>query len=300
MGSLPHHEHGAGLHARHFGVSLHWIATPLTLQSRNGATISPSTAWEASLVPQNAPLSAPSIDPEEIAHFERLAHRWWDSQGPFWPLHRLNELRVDYIREWLCDELGRDPSLEQPLAGLQILDIGCGGGILSESIARLGATVVGIDVTDKNIRVAKMHAEWSSLTIDYRLTTVEDLAGAGETFDVVLNMEVVEHVDHLPDFLAACGRLVRPGGLMVIATINRTPAAYLIAIIGAEHILRWLPKGTHHYRHLVKPQELISGLGPGFAERHRIGVRVSPINRSFHYTRSLSVNYMMLFKKPGQ
>jgi len=245
----------------------------------------------------NAPLSSASIDPEELAYFERLAHRWWDQEGPFWPLHRLNAFRVTYIRERLCAELGRDPSAEQPLAGLRLLDIGCGGGILSESVAHLGASVVGAEISEKNVRVAALHAERSGLPIEYRLATAEHLAAAGERFDAVLNMEVVEHVDHLPEFLSDCARLVKPGGLMFIATINRTPLAYLTAIIGAEYILGWLPRGTHHYRKLVKPQELVAGLGPDLIERHRIGVRVNPVNRSFRYSGSLAVNYMMLFER---
>lgn len=245
----------------------------------------------------STPLSSASIDPEELAYFERLAHRWWDQHGPFWPLHRLNAFRVGYIRERLCAELGRNASSEQPLAGLRLLDIGCGGGILSESLAQLGASVVGTEISEKNVRVAALHAERSGLPIEYRLATAEHLAAAGERFDAVLNMEVVEHVDRLPEFLRDCGRLVRPSGLMFISTINRTPLAYLMAIIGAEYILRWLPRGTHHYRKLVKPQELIAGLGPDFIERHRVGVRVHPVTRTFRYSGSLAVNYMMLFER---
>ena len=242
-------------------------------------------------------LTAPDIDPSEVEYFERLAHRWWDEQGPFWPLHRLNAFRVGYIREQLCRVFGRDPAAERPLEGLALLDIGCGGGILSESVARLGARVTGTEITDKNLRVARMHADWSGLDIDYRLSTVDDLAATGQTFDGVLNMEVVEHVEHLPDFLGACARLVRPGGVMVIATINRTPIALLMAIVGAERILRWLPKGTHHYRKLVKPRELVAGLGPGFRVVHRTGVRVNPFNRAFSFSRFTGVNYMMLFQR---
>lgn len=243
------------------------------------------------------PVSSASIDPDEVAYFERLADRWWDADGPFWPLHRLNGFRVAYIRERLCGELGCNASSSQPFVGLRLLDIGCGGGILSESLARLGAEVVGIDVAEKNIRVAGLHAERQGLPIDYRLLSVEEMAATGETFDAVLNMEVVEHVEQLPHFLAACGRLVRPAGIMVVATINRTPLAYLMAIIGAEYILRWLPRGTHRYRKLVKPREVVAGLGDHFSEQHRIGVRVNPLDRSFHYTRLLSVNYMMVFRR---
>lgn len=243
------------------------------------------------------PPDAPSIDPQEIAYFERLAHRWWDAEGPFWPLHRLNAFRVGYIRERLSAHFAADATAERPLTGVQVLDIGCGGGILSESMARLGARVTGIDVAHKNIRVCELHAEESGLDIDYRLAAAEDLAAGGEVFDAVLNMEVVEHVDHLPGFLVTCGRLVRPGGLMLVATINRTLAALAIAIIGAEYVLRWMPKGAHCFRKLVKPREIEAGLGEEFALLDRTGVRVDPFRRSFHFTRYTGVNYMMLFQK---
>jgi 2-polyprenyl-6-hydroxyphenyl methylase/3-demethylubiquinone-9 3-methyltransferase len=242
-------------------------------------------------------LNAPDIDPAEVEYFENLAHRWWDEQGPFWPLHRLNAFRVGYIREQLCALFERDPTAERPFEGLRILDIGCGGGILSESVARLGADVTGTEITEKNVRVADIHAQWGGLDIDYRLATVDDLAAAGERFDAVLNMEVVEHVEHLPDFLADCAKVVRPGGVMVVATINRTPVAWLMAIIGAERILRWLPKGTHHYRKLVKPTELVDGLGPDYRVIQRTGVRVNPFNRAFSLTGYMGVNYMMVFRR---
>ncbi len=243
------------------------------------------------------PPSAPSIDPDEVAYFEKLAHRWWDAEGPFWPLHRLNAFRVGYLRAHLGQALGTDPHGEQPLAGLRLLDIGCGGGILSESLARLGAQVTGIDVVGKNIRVAELHALGSGLDLDYRLESAEALAASRAQFDAVLNMEVVEHVEDLPAFLAVCGTLVRPGGLMVVATINRTWAAFLIAILGAEYILGWMPKGTHHWRKLVKPAEVTAGLGAPFALIHRTGVRINPFNRSFHYSRYLGVNYMLVLRK---
>jgi len=247
-----------------------------------------------------APLSAPSIDPAEVAYFEGLAHRWWDPNGPFWPLHRLNALRSGYLREHLSQAFGRDAQAARPLEGLRLLDIGCGGGILSESMARLGAHVTGIDVVAKNTRIAGLHAGWSGLDIDYRHAAAEDLAAAGETFDAVLNMEVVEHVDGLPAFLAACAALVRPGGLMAVATINRTPLAFLVAILGAEYILGWLPKGTHHYRKLVKPTQLSAGLGPELELRQQTGVRVNPFDRSLHFTRFMGVNYMLLFQKASR
>lgn len=242
-------------------------------------------------------LSAPDIDPAEVAYFEKLAHRWWDEAGPFWPLHKLNRFRVDYIRAQLCRVFVRDATAERPLEGLSILDIGSGGGILSESMARLGARVTGIEITEKNIRVAQIHAGWAGLDVDYHLTTARALADSGGTFDAVLNMEVVEHVEQLSDFLSDAARLVRPGGVMVVATINRTPLAWLTAIISAERILGWLPKGTHHYRKLVKPDELMDGLGPTMTPIDRTGVRVSPFSRAFRFSSSMAVNYMMLFRR---
>ncbi len=240
---------------------------------------------------------APSIDPAEIAYFERLANRWWDAQGPFWPLHRLNAFRVGYICRHLCALLGRDPHADQPLSGLRLLDIGCGGGILSESMAHLGASVMGIDVVDKNLQVARLHAQRGGLAIDYQLTSVEHLAAAELEFDAVLNLEVVEHVEGLPDFLAACARLVRPGGAMIVSSINRTLAAWFMAILGAEYLLRWLPRGTHRYRKLVRPTEVIQGLGPNYRLIHRTGVRLNPFTRRFAQTRWEGVNYMLVMQR---
>jgi 2-polyprenyl-6-hydroxyphenyl methylase/3-demethylubiquinone-9 3-methyltransferase len=244
-------------------------------------------------------LTGTSIDPTEVAYYERLAHRWWDTEGPFWPLHKLNAFRVGYLRDRAGRALGCDPAAERPFAGIRVLDIGCGGGILSESVARLGGTVLGVDVTEKNLAVARLHAQWSGLAIDYRLADVEQLAAAGEVYDLVLNMEVVEHVERRAEFLAHCGRLVRPGGIMVVATINRTPAAALIALFGAEVLLRWLPRGTHHYRKLVRPEEITAELGAGFRCLDRTGVRVNPLNRVFSFTRWLGVNYMLVMQRLG-
>lgn len=185
----------------------------------------------------NIPLRAPSIQPDEVAYFEMLAHRWWDTAGPFWPLHRLNAFRVGYLREHLSQAFGADPVAEHPLEGLRLLYIGCGGGILSESLARLGAHVTGADITAKNIRVAEIPAWQRGLDLDYRLASAEALAASGEQFDAVLNMEVVEHVANPRELLSTCGRLVRTGGVMVVATINRTLAGLLIAILGAEYVL---------------------------------------------------------------
>lgn len=244
-----------------------------------------------------AHLTAPSIDPDEVAYFERLAHRWWDTEGPFWPLHRLNAFRVDSIRARLAAAFGRDAALERPFEGLNVLDIGCGGGILSESMARLGAQVTGIEITEKNVRVAAMHAQWSGLDIEYRLATADQLVREGAQFDAVLNMEVIEHVEHLPAFLDDCARLVRPGGVMFVASINRTFAALILAIVGAEYILRWLPRGTHHFRKLVRPAQVLDPLSERFALLHKTGVRMNPFTRRFALTRWMGVNYMLLLQR---
>lgn len=243
-------------------------------------------------------LSAASIDPREVAYYERMATLWWTEDGPFWPLHRLNALRVEYLREHICRHFDRDHSTARPLDGLRLLDIGCGGGILSEAMTRLGAQVTGVDVVEKNIHIAHLHAQQSGLHVDYRAGTAEALAESGEQFDMVLNMEVVEHVADLPGFMRACAALVRPGGLMSVATINRTPIALLVAIIGAEYVLRWLPKGTHQYRKLRKPGEVIAPLvDAGFTVLAQTGVRVNPIRHSLHLTSFVGVNYMLVAAK---
>ncbi|MEX0385663.1 bifunctional 2-polyprenyl-6-hydroxyphenol methylase/3-demethylubiquinol 3-O-methyltransferase UbiG [Spiribacter onubensis] len=234
-----------------------------------------------------------STDPREMAHYDRLAATWWDPDGPFWPLHGLNRFRVQYLRTRLIEHFHLDDG-HQPLEGLSILDIGCGGGILSESMARLGARVTGIDPVARNIAIAEDHAEASGLVIDYRCETVEAHEAPSGGYDAVLNMEVVEHVEGLPGFLHACARQLRPGGVMFVATINRTPLAGLTAIFAAEYILRWLPRGTHQYRKLRRPAEVRGPLADsGLEVVHQTGVAVSPITRRFRYTRSLTVNYMM-------
>ncbi len=241
---------------------------------------------------------APSVDPEEVAYYSRLAHTWWDATGPFWPLHRLNGVRVSWLRRHFLHHFGSDALGPLPLAGVAMLDIGCGGGILSESMARLGAAVTGIDVVEKNIRVATLHAAEQGLTIDYRVESAEGLAEEGVQFDVVLNMEVVEHVADLPGFMDACCALVRPGGLMAVATLNRTFVSWLFAIVGAEYVLRWLPRGTHRWRRFVTPAEteqlLIAG---GLAPIDSSGVRVNPFTRQLHLTGYQGVNYMVLAEK---
>ncbi len=239
-------------------------------------------------------MKAQSIDPQEVAYYDRLADQWWDREGMFWPLHRLNELRVAYLREEICRHYGRPSDTNKPLEGLDILDIGCGGGILSESMAALGASVHGIDVVEKNIHVAGRHNAASGLPAEYEYVTVEEVATRERRYDVVLNMEVVEHVADLPSFLDACSALVKPGGITFIATINRNPLSWLFAIVGAEYILRWLPRGTHQWRRFVKPRELEKLLATnGLVVRDRRGVQVNPLNRKFSLSNRLSVNYML-------
>ena len=239
-----------------------------------------------------------SVDPAEVDYYTRLAETWWDPQGPFWPLHGLNKLRQAWIRDQAAHWFGRSPSADQPLAGLRALDIGCGGGLLSEAMAGLGAEVLGIDVTAKNITVAERHAAESGQPVTYRHTTAEELSAESARFDIVLNMEVVEHVADLAGFLRATGGLVDDGGVVFLATINRTPLSWLFAIVGAEYILRWLPRGTHRWDRFRTPQELCDHMGEqGFREVAGTGVRVSPITRRFGLTPLKAVNYMLMMAR---
>ena len=239
-------------------------------------------------------MQSPTIDPEEVAYYERLAEEWWDRDGKFWPLHRLNALRREYLKREICRHFGRNPSHPQPLEGLRAIDIGCGGGILSESIAELGAEVHAIDVVEKNIRVARQHNLVKWLPIDYEYASVEDVAARGHQYDIVLNMEVVEHVADLPAFMTSCSQLLADDGILFIATINRNLLSWLLAIVGAEYILGWLPKGTHAWRKFVKPQELERLLArDGVKVRGGAGVRINPFTRRFGLSRSLRVNYMI-------
>jgi 2-polyprenyl-6-hydroxyphenyl methylase / 3-demethylubiquinone-9 3-methyltransferase len=239
-----------------------------------------------------------TIDDAEVERFSRLAAEWWSPNGKFKPLHKFNPVRLTYIREQVLERFGRDPKATRPFKGLRFLDIGCGGGLLSEPMARLGADVVGADASATNIEVAKLHANESGLDIDYRATTAEALADAGEKFDVILNMEVVEHVADVELFIEACGRMLKPGGIMVVATINRTLKALGLAIIGAEYVLRWLPKGTHQYEKLVRPEELEAALGKaGMSVAETTGVFYNPFTDSWNKSRDIDVNYMVLAVK---
>lgn len=244
-----------------------------------------------------------TIDPAEQARFEGLAKLWWDKSGPFWPLHGMNELRTGYIRDQIRHWQGTHADSERPLEGLRILDIGCGGGILSEAIARMGADVHGVDMVGRNIEVARLHAkgqgQGQGLSLVYECCTAEALSERGELYDVILNMEVVEHVADLRLFVQSCTQLLKPGGLMMIATINRTLASFLAAIVGAEYVFRWLPRGTHQWRKFPTPTELEDILmEDGMTIVNRTGVRLNPLNRSFRLVPYLGINYILVALKP--
>jgi 2-polyprenyl-6-hydroxyphenyl methylase/3-demethylubiquinone-9 3-methyltransferase len=241
-----------------------------------------------------------TVDPAEIAKFEAMAAEWWDPNGKFKPLHMLNPCRLDYITSQIAAEFDRDLTVRNPFEGLRILDIGCGGGLLTEPMARLGATVVGADAAERNIPVARLHAEQSGLQIDYRHTTAEAMAEAGEQFDVILNMEVVEHVSDPAAYLSACHALLKPGGLMICSTLNRNTKSYLVAIVGAEHVMRWLPKGTHEWNKFITPDELYGLLqGAGLKPVDRKGFVFNPVLWRWSLSdRDLSVNYVTASIKP--
>jgi len=241
-----------------------------------------------------------TIDQSEVDRFSAMAAEWWDPTGKFKPLHKFNPVRLTYIRDRVSENFGRDPKAHLPLSGLRVLDIGCGGGLLSEPVARMGATVVGADPSEKNIRIAQTHAAETGVEIDYRAVTAEQLAEAGEMFDVVLNMEVVEHVADVDFFMRTCASMVKPGGLMFVATINRTMKARALAIFAAENILRWLPRGTHQYEKLVRPEELEAPLGAsGMDIIHRTGVFFNPLQDRWNLSPDMDVNYMLLAKRPA-
>jgi len=239
-----------------------------------------------------------TIDADEVERFSRLAAEWWNPNGKFRPLHKFNPIRLAWIRDQVSAKFGRDPRAPRPFEGLRILDIGCGGGLLCEPMARLGAEVVGADAAATNIEVAKLHGVENGLTIDYRATTAEALADAGEKFDVILNMEVVEHVADIDLFIAKCGEMVNPGGVMFVATINRTLKALGLAIIGAEYVLRWLPRGTHQFGKLVRPDELERALtAAGLTVTDRSGVVYNPLADRWQRSKDMDVNYMVLAEK---
>ncbi|RBP96957.1 3-demethylubiquinone-9 3-methyltransferase [Rhodobacter sp. 140A] len=235
-----------------------------------------------------------TIDPAEVAKFEAMAAEWWDPNGKFKPLHMLNPCRLDYLVTQIAAQFGRDLKAPRPFDGLRLLDIGCGGGLLSEPMARLGATVIGADAAGGNIPVARLHAEQSGLTIDYRHCAAEDLAAAGERFDVVLAMEIIEHVADPQGFVNTCAELLAPGGLMFCSTMNRNPKSYMMAIIGAERVMRWLPVGTHDWSKFVTPDELYTLIrSAGLDPVDRKGMVFNPLSWRWSLSdRDLSVNYV--------
>ena len=256
----------------------------------------PSGVHPADLLLRILPMnenSITTIDTAEAAKFDRLAALWWDPKGKMWPLHRLNNLRVPFVRH----EIERHFNM-QGLSGIKVLDIGCGAGLLSEQLARQGAIVTGIDAAGKNIAIAKQHALTAGLTINYLHGAVEDLEPS-QTFDVVLNMEVIEHVINLPVFMDSACRLTNSKGIMFLATINRTWFSWLTTIFGAEYLLRWLPRGTHDWRRYVTPEEAESSLqSGGLSVQLKTGVGMNPLRRELFLTRNLLANYMMVASKP--
>jgi 2-polyprenyl-6-hydroxyphenyl methylase/3-demethylubiquinone-9 3-methyltransferase len=246
------------------------------------------------------PAAGASVDPEEVARFAAMAEAWWDPAGKFAPLHRFNPVRIAFIRDRVTARLGRDPRDPRPLQGVRLLDIGCGGGLLAEPMARLGATVTGIDAAGRNVEVARLHAREADLEIDYRHATVESLAEAGEQFDVVLNMEVVEHVADRDAFLGACAAVLAPDGVMFVATLNRTAKAFALAIVGAEYVLGWLPRGTHDWRKFVRPSELAAALRPhGLRIAELAGVSYNPLADRWSLGRDIGVNYLAVIDRQG-
>ncbi len=243
---------------------------------------------------------SPSIDPAEVARFSAQAAHWWDTNGPFRPLHKFNPARLGYIRDQLCTHFGRDGRAPAPLNGLRLLDIGCGGGLVCEPMARLGAEVVGADASHENIGAARAHAQAQGLGIDYRHASAENLAQAGELFDIVLNLEVIEHVADRSAFLAACTHLLKPGGLMVLATLNRTLKAYGLAVLGAEYVLGWLPRGVHDWNKFITPEELSALIAAqGLSVTGRTGVSYQIFTGRWALSPDLDVNYMLCAVKPG-
>jgi 2-polyprenyl-6-hydroxyphenyl methylase/3-demethylubiquinone-9 3-methyltransferase len=245
-----------------------------------------------------------STDPEELARFARLGDQWWDLKGPQAALHKLNPVRIGYLRNLFCAHFpdGDKPRrrfIEKPLAGLRVVDVGCGGGLLAEPLAKLGALVTAIDPAEENIAAAQRHAELEGLQIDYRAQTVEALAQSGEQFDAVLAMEVLEHVADVDGFLAAAAALVRPGGLLVGATLNRTLKSYALAIVGAEYVLRWVEPGTHDWKKFLLPSEIVTPLQKaGLKEIDRSGVVYHPLSDRWRLSGDTDVNYMVALERP--
>jgi 2-polyprenyl-6-hydroxyphenyl methylase / 3-demethylubiquinone-9 3-methyltransferase len=239
-----------------------------------------------------------TIDPAEVEKFSKLAAEWWNPKGKFGVLHKFNPVRLAMIKEQVCARFARDPYDPQPFLGLRFLDIGCGGGLLTEPMARLGAEIVGVDPAEKNIKTASVHAAEQGLAITYRCGVAEDLEAEGQTFDVILNMEVIEHVANPALFTASCAKMLRPRGVMVVATLNRTLKSFGFAIVGAEYVLGWLPKGTHQWEKFIKPDELKGWLADGAMNvKTECGVTYHPLAQEWRKSRDMDVNYMLVAQK---
>lgn len=239
-----------------------------------------------------------SVDPGEVAKFSAMAAEWWDPAGKFAPLHKFNPVRLGFIRDVAVSHFRRDPKSLKPFEGLALLDIGCGGGLLSEPMARLGFTVTGADASEKNVRTAELHAADSGVSVTYRAATAEVLAAEGQSFDVILNMEVVEHVADLPRFIAACAAMLKPGGLMFVATLNKTLKSLALAKIGAEYVLGWLPRGTHDWNRFIGPTQLQSLLEQqNLNILRKQGVDFDPLSWNWRLSSDMDVNYMLVAEK---
>lgn len=239
-----------------------------------------------------------TADPAEIARFQKLAEEWWKPDGAFKVVHTFNAARVAHLAKRLPALMGRDATQEAPLTGLCILDVGCGGGLVSEPISRLGGDVLAIDAAERNVRIAEQHARATGASVRYLHALPEDLGEQAGQFDIVMSLEVVEHVADVATFLSAIGRLVRPGGVLVIGTLNRTPASFAKAIIGAEYVMRWLPRGTHDWRKFVTPRELDMHLSRhGFEVIENCGVELNPLRMTWHVTRNTSATYLQFHRR---
>lgn len=239
-------------------------------------------------------ISSPSVDSGEVERFSAMAAEWWDPVGKFKPLHALNPVRLGFIRDQTSAHFGLDQARSDILSGMRLLDIGCGGGLLCEPMKRLGADVTGLDPSEKNISIASTHASEQGLDIHYIASTAEDLAEQGETYDIVLNMEVLEHVADVDIYLASCAKLLKPGGMMFCATLNRTFKSFALAIIGAEYVLRWLPKGTHQWERFITPDELIEALQRQHLKTDGArGMSFNPLSGNWSISRDTDINYLM-------
>lgn len=239
-----------------------------------------------------------TVDPAEVEKFSKIAAEWWDTSGNFAPLHQLNPIRLGYIRDQVIERFDHDPKSRHALEGLSLLDIGCGGGLLSEPMARMGAAVTAVDASEPNIKTASVHAAEGGLDINFRHGTAEDLVAEGAIFDIVLNMEVMEHVADVPLFLKASADLVKPGGIMIMATLNRTAKAFALAVVGAEYVLGWVPKGTHDHKKFVKPGEIRDALtSHGMTVERPMGVSYNPLQEGWKLSGDTDVNYMIVAKK---